>query len=123
MDPFEPEQGGDAIEQGIEFERLGQEIVMRVIFAMAALEIMDVGGDHQDHRIVAMLLPDGPRGIPAVTAGHGDVEHHQVGKLRAADGQTSLAIVGEDQVEAERCQDVRSEEHTSELQSLMRSSY
>src|SRR3546814_10322259 len=83
MDPFEPEQGGDAIEQGIEFERLGQEIVMRVIFAMAALEIMDVGGDHQDHRIVAMLLPDGPRGIPAV----------------------------------------RSEEHTSELQSLMRISY
>src|SRR3546814_16145395 len=80
MDPFEPEQGGDAIEQGIEFERLGQEIVMRVIFAMAALEIMDVGGDHQDHRIVAMLLPDGPRGIPAVTAGHGDVEHNQVGR-------------------------------------------
>src|SRR3546814_18525128 len=92
MDPFEPEQGGDAIEQGIEFERLGQEIVFRVLFAMAALEIMDVAETHRVIRMFAMLLPDGPRGFPPSTAGQGTSTHTQDRQRRAENGQTCPPI-------------------------------
>src|SRR3546814_8971861 len=71
----------------------------------------------------AFGVPSDPQPDGAGAAGHSDDAMERAGNRVAAHGRAAVAAVGREGRDADRRRPARSEEHTSELQSLMRISY
>src|SRR3546814_3846012 len=107
--------------------------------ALAILRLKDMAFDLQDQfdrlRIAHSFDPvsRGRRAIERRPAGNGVTQHHRMGdgaqplslllRRLAFERERALMLLGERQFIPPSVLDMRSEEHTSELQSLMRISY